>query len=643
MANIPFAQIPNAPQGVGDPRMPVGAAGRLEVATMPVLDQSVFGLGGQALAALGQSAGDLGRGAMAWSIFARKTAEATDDFNFARADRLWSEARSDHQVRAATADPAEHLRMWQEEYLPRLQEETQKIPFSEKGRQRFAAWEEVQMGNSYAQIQSSSYKAFLDRGRHEIMNAVDRSLESGDYEAAAGHFARGRANGYMTPQEEEAGLLKIEQQVKWDTIEQILSTDPYTSASKLQKAVEDNREHPDFPQLKTQADRVKALRAARGFERESLSRYSGEALERVLQGEFQTKDQIREAYTGLLPEKEIQALESTLDQTPEAIQQRIELYQPVLALIEAYDPSTDPNLDQRMQIRMAIRQVESGFQRDLVDQLNEKVRQNRPQPPTAVNLISKELERRLKAGDYGTWETSKDGNPSNPDEQAKYEAAMLYYGQEATAFREWSRRNPGATDAEAWNEINRIRVEQYKLNKAAGRDLPSPANLEAPTAEEIRSRLGAPEPGASSRGRRRQPAAVRHNNPGAQYPGPIATRFGSTRSATIGGGHKIATFDDPVQGGAAQIALLRESRHYRGKPLRDAIKTWSGGNSVASYLASIKRDTGLSGDTVLSREFLNDPEKVIPLVKAMAKHETGRPFPMTDEQWLAAFQMALSS
>ena len=34
-------------------------------------------------------------------------------------------------------------------------------------------------------------------------------------------------------------------------------------------------------------------------------------------------------------------------------------------------------------------------------------------------------------------------------------------------------------------------MEQYKLNKAAGRDVPKPTNMEAPTEQEINSRLGA--------------------------------------------------------------------------------------------------------------------------------------------------------
>ena len=63
-----------------------------------------------------------------------------------------------------------------------------------------------------------------------------------------------------------------------------------------------------------------------------------------------------------------------------------------------------------------------------------------------------------------------------------------------------------------------------------------------------------------------KPASIRYNNPGAQYPGPSARRFGSVGTEIIGGGHKIAVFDDPVKGAAAQFDLL--NRGYAGMTLR---------------------------------------------------------------------------
>lgn len=134
------------------------------------------------------------------------------------------------------------------------------------------------------------------------------------------------------------------------------------------------------------------------------------------------------------------------------------------------------------------------------------------------------------------------------------------------------------------------------------------------------------------------PASIRYNNPGAQWPGQSSKRFGADGYATIGGGNQIAIFSDPVNGGAAQFDLL--SRNYAGLPLTEAIRKWSGGNASDAYVANIAKRTGLSPDAVLSPELLADPARAIPLAKAMAAHEAGQDYPMTDEQWGSAFQRA---
>jgi hypothetical protein len=259
------------------------------------------------------------------------------------------------------------------------------------GANRRDIWLQTTQTAVSADIYVKSNKSLIGRARMEFDNGVERKIEEGDHEGAFAMIARRGLAGLSSPEEDERDKLKIERAVKWETIEQKVSTDPHTAANSLQQAVDDNKQHPDYPELKTQADRVKALRAARGFERESISRYSGEALERVLQGDFQSAEEIEQTYTGLLPTREIEELKATLSQTPEEVAKRVELYRPVLAMIEAYNPSTDKDLSARMEIRRAIRQVETGFQLDLVNTLNDKVRQNKPLPPTSITTIRNDL------------------------------------------------------------------------------------------------------------------------------------------------------------------------------------------------------------------------------------------------------------
>lgn len=631
MANIPLAEVPNAPQtgGAGVP-LPLGAVRTPNVAMMSMVESASYLAVGRAYENLG-AAGQ--KAASVLGDFALSMARASDEANLAAADRIKTDLMAKFEVEVATKPESEWSSIWENQYADKLRDQVAELPMiTRDGQNRRDIWLANTENTNKANIYTKANKALIQRGRMEMDNLVTRQLDEGNYEGAMATIARRGKAGYSNPEEDERDTLKVEQAMRWEAVSAKTSVDPFTEAKKLQEAVDNNEVHPEYDQLKTQADRVKALRMARGFERESIARHSGEALERVLQGEFKTKEEVRQAYTGLLPEKEIQVLESTLDQTPEAMQRRVDLYRPVLAMIEAYDPSTDPDLEKRMEIRQAIRQVETGFQRDLVDQLNEKVRQNKPQPPTSVNLIRSELKRRFDAGEYGKWEQKKDGTIKD---QESYEAAMQAYGAEATQFNEWARRNPQATDEDAWNEINRIRNEQYKLNKAAGRDVPQPPSMKAPAAREVQDAL-------RRRGRGgRQPASVRHNNAGAMwYVGgwqkKFGAEYGSKLNDGLGQGNQIAKFPTPVHGAAALLYQL-DRPSYRDRTVRGAISRWSGGNNVPSYLRVLQA-AGFSPDQRVA-DIMADPQSAVAFAKAMSRHETGFDYPMGDDEWQQAYSM----
>jgi uncharacterized protein (TIGR02594 family) len=137
------------------------------------------------------------------------------------------------------------------------------------------------------------------------------------------------------------------------------------------------------------------------------------------------------------------------------------------------------------------------------------------------------------------------------------------------------------------------------------------------------------------------PASVRNKNPGAQYPGPSADKFGSTGFETLRSGdgeHKIATFPTFEQGGAAMFDLL--SRRYAGLSLKAAVFKWCGGIRADAYVERITSRTDLRPGATLTREILAEPRYAIPLCQAMADWEAGKPYPMTDAQWVKAHGMA---
>ena len=641
MANIPIAQVPNAPQtGSNAVPLPVGAIRTADIEYMGVVEDASYMAIGRAyenLGAAGQQA------ASVLGDFGLSMARASDEANLAKADSIKTELLSKYYTETQRMPEDQWQSHWQSKYQDRLASEVGGMKMTTRdGANRRDTWLQSTQSAVSADIYVKSNQSLIGRARMEFDNGIERKIENGDHEGAFALIARRGLAGLSNPEEDERDKLKIERAVKWETIEQKVSTDAPAAAKELQQAVDENKEHPNYPELKTQADRVKALRAARGFERENITRYSSEGLERVLQGEFQSAEEIEKAYTGLLPTREIEELKATLLQTPEEVAKRVELYRPVLAMIEAYDPSTDKDLGARMEIRRAIRQVETGFQLDLVNTLNDKVRQNKPLPPTSITTIRKDLEDRLKAGEYGQWKVDSKGNPRNPAERAKYEAAMLSYGQEATAFNEWARKNPNASDADAFTEINRIRTDQYKRDKAAGRDPKMPAAMQAPKLEDIeseirrrRSSTGAPADGAAK-------ATVRNNNAGAMwYVGgwqkKFGAEFGENLNDGLGQGNQIAKFPSPTHGAAALIYQLNRPS-YADKTVRGAISRWSGGNNVSSYL-KVLGDAGFSPDQQVS-EILASPEGAVAFAKAMARHETGYDYPLDDNEWQEAYQMS---
>ena len=138
------------------------------------------------------------------------------------------------------------------------------------------------------------------------------------------------------------------------------------------------------------------------------------------------------------------------------------------------------------------------------------------------------------------------------------------------------------------------------------------------------------------------PASIRNNNPGAQYPGPSAKKFGARTHEVLkskDGVHKIATFPTAIQGAAAQFDLLA-SKAYTGRSIEDAIQKWCGGFYVSTYIKVLENEAGVSRNATLTRDLLCDARIAIPIAKAMALQEAGRPFPMSDDDWLRAHAMA---
>lgn len=138
-----------------------------------------------------------------------------------------------------------------------------------------------------------------------------------------------------------------------------------------------------------------------------------------------------------------------------------------------------------------------------------------------------------------------------------------------------------------------------------------------------------------------EPASIRYKNPGAMWGSALAIKWGASKKAIAlndgtGQGNNIAVFPDYVSGICAQLDLWRTSKHYRNKPFKDAIRIWSGGNHVESYIAFVlKRVPGMTRDTVLDDAFWQSPMGIA-FLKAQAWHEAGKPYPAPEADWIEA-------
>lgn len=152
-----------------------------------------------------------------------------------------------------------------------------------------------------------------------------------------------------------------------------------------------------------------------------------------------------------------------------------------------------------------------------------------------------------------------------------------------------------------------------------------------------------------------EPASIRTKNPGAMWGrtgprpsadktvatnAPIPLKWGSKETIYLkdgtGQGNNIAVFPTYTQGICAQLDLWRSSKHYKNKPLHEAIATWSGGNNVEDYIAFVlKRVPGMTRNTIMNDEFWRSPMGIA-FLKSQAWHEAGKPYPAPAADWLEA-------
>jgi hypothetical protein len=677
MPAIRLADIPNAgPQALGpssvlQPQVAqLGSAAAVNPNAMDrvarsmftqTLELDAFSQEARAAAQLGAAISGIGDVALEWS---QKFAKAKDDADITRAETVLESARQKQLIEQETL-PVEK---WQDNWT-RNQEQAKRalaeIKMSRRAAEQLMPAYERWTVLSSLDIEARAQKRQLDIFKMDAEIGYKREVANDNLDGAFGIISRFEKNGTISP--EEAKRMRFD--VEIETIKKSKAERNANIASAIildpQKWERDLMEGLETGKSKLQTDltteeMVRFLANARQQSRIAEVDKMSLLENMLLEGQFQSRKDLEKALDDknrpdlmpniVLPERARQSLLSSWDTLPEQQADAIKLIPALIAKIDAYEPFDDQSLEGYIALASEARMLPEGYRREPLDLLYDKFRafkdSRKPVPATALSQVKKLASKDLDSGGYGKWKTDKNGQVTDKTRQA-YIEANLRYSQEITALENWAKANPekAKVDAEVYRAYNDIITQQNKLDAAAGRkptrrpvDIPSLAPAPAQPA-------GVPDPdevlrssptGASA------PATIRHNNPGAIYPSGLASKYGATGSSTIGGGHKIATFNTPEDGAAAQFAQLNRPQ-YLNKPLREAIRTWSGNNSVDTYLQVIQREAGLSPDTILTADLLADPAVAIPLAKAMARHETGRPFPLAETGWQKAHARVFST
>ena len=546
--------------------------------------------------------------------------------------------------------------------------------FSPDGLKRFQLQKLKTLGEHARQLTSEAVKSSYARGVNVRVERAD-SLWTRDPEEAAGEIGKLVDEGAVTPAFAKTWLEGKRKETRDNTLTMIMQADARAFRDDLEESLKPDGADTEFTKDLNPVEKAEWLSRARTAARQA-DVDQDEAIEQaILTGEITTPERIRELAEGL-PEKQILSLIGTFKEreplTESGRAKYLENRTNLQAWARKFDPSKDVQDKEYWKfIEATRRMMPEGDRNELLSEVRAKRKafvegQKFNASSPAMSEALDQLKYQFDHNGLGTWKKyDRSGKLESEDPAARGKAATKYADMQK-ALTEWGQKNPDDSrdPAKVFGKLNELLQNDTEVNRAnsapdrawwqfwkpSGGSTPAPAKSMPATGMDMKRQIEemrvapvtpAAKPEVTPPANGKESASIRFNNPGAQYPGPSSEKFGATHTETIGGGHKIAVFPDAESGAAGQFDLL--DRAYTGRTLRDAIAKWSGGNHVESYLATIRENTGLSPDTMLTKDMLRDPAIAIPLVRAMARHEAGKEYPMTEAQWRAAHARAFNS
>jgi hypothetical protein len=672
MANIPIAQVPNAPQtGNSAVPLPVGAirTPNIEYAEM-VNDASYMAIGRayENLGAAGQQA------ASVMGDFGLSMARASDEANLAKADSIKTDLLSKYYTETQRMPEDQWQSHWQSKYQDRLASEVGGMQMSTRdGANRRDIWLQSTQTAVNAEIYTKSNKALVERGKQEIGNYIDRAINEGRYEDAMAGYKRGATAGFWTPEQAEEGMIKIEEDQKINTMTSAIQQNPAQWRGELAKYQQEGKNpHNLRPEQVLQFRRM-----AEGTHAQLLDDLNNEMLNRLeTESVAITDEDIEKFYTRPdidapreLINKMIEYRGFKYADTPEGQADQAtkfsDLWQKIFSYnaekdISMADPDTHKREYQRL-ISDIVTTAPEGQRKPFMDTLDGMVSKANQGQKSRTDEITRNLINQASSlaewgqfGDAGKWKKEQRGDVTvtKPQDIKAWLNVQTKREQVINEIRGMMRDNPDLTIEQAQERFKTIVGPHLDpaasfMNKPEEEDGWWKSIMDVATWADFAMNPTANNPNVMTAGFNfgasgKAPASVRHNNAGAMWyradswQSKFGATFGQKLNDGLGQGNQIASFPTPVHGAAALLYQLNRPS-YADKTVRGAISRWSGGNSVSSYL-KVLGDAGFSPDQQVS-EIMASPEGAVAFAKAMARHEAGSEYPMNDDQWQQAYQM----
>jgi hypothetical protein len=672
MANIPIAQVPNAPQtGNSAVPLPVGAIRTPNIEFAGMVDDASYMAIGRAYENLGAAGQQASR---VLGDFGMSMARASDEANLAKADSIKTDLLSKYYAEVERMPEDQWQSHWQSKYQDRLASEVGGMKMSTRdGSNRRDIWLQSTQTAVNAEIYTRANKTQIERTRKELTNYITRARNDNRDEDAMAAYRRGATVGLWTPEDAEAGIIQIEEERKVSTLTSAIQQNPAQWRRELAKyQTQGKNPHNLRPEQVIQFRRM-----AEGVHSQLVQDLTNETLDRLeTQSAAITNDDIEATFTRDdidAPRELINSIKKYRDlaytDTPEGKAEKNQKYSDLWQNIFNYDAESDismSNPDTHKRAYQALQQeivatAPEGERKPFLDTLNDLMGKAEAGKKSSADEITRglvqatdELAKTKLFGKDGGFKKEKRGDieVTVPADPIKYLQVQTKRLEVINEVRELMRKNPDFTEEQAMERFKGI-LENRLDGGALWMEEPEGEGWLESIFGSVGSSAGfvmnptANNPNITTAGfnfsaGRKAPASIRHNNAGAMWyradswQSKFGATFGQKLNDGLGQGNQIASFPTPVHGAAALLYQLNRPS-YAGKTVREAISKWSGGNSVGSYL-SILRGAGFNADQNVS-DIMASPDSAVAFAKAMARHEAGSEYPMNDEQWQQAYNM----